>query len=371
MSLAVLKSIAEYVAITTSVDPARILVDKPNLAQAPDASIVVSSTGSGSEIASLVNNATTEIFTTAAGDSPSFLGMTWLSAKHVDAVRYFFPSGFTPPTVKLQSFDGSTWSDLPDAQTFLLVTGWNLLRPARGVGQVRGVRAVFVSGGTVIMRCAELEVYEDLRIEPRPSDWAEGGVFVTHPALDLHELDAPILTLSTIPAELVDGEIGALTREERTLFALGIHCQTEEQLERHRRWAELVLELAQSPEPDGNYTAGLPLRGIRHPLTPTGSGDWWSSGQPRWYASPAPVVYVDGTVTAPTATDLTRGRVKLSGVLASADMRADFTCGVWPFSVRGFVRSTIDSPAQIQHAHNSYLTLESVGHFRAVQDALV
>jgi hypothetical protein len=371
VSLALLKSIAEYVANTTTVDPAAILVDKQNLAQSSDSAVTVSSTAAGSEIAFLVNSAISEAFATNTGDVPCFVGITWSTSRLVDAVRFHWPSGTTPPTVKLQSWDGA-WTDLPDAETWLLASGWNLLWPARGIGSVRGVRVVYVSGGAaVILRCSELEVYEDLRIEPRPSDWAAGGVFVTHPELDLHDLDVPILTLSTIPGELVDGEIGAVTREERTLFALGIHCATEEQLEKHRRWAQLILELAQSPEADGSLTAGLPLRGIRHPLTPTGTGDWWSSGQPRWFTSPAPVVYVDSVITAADATDLTRGRVQMIGVAATADVRADFTCGVWPFSVRGFVRSTIESPAQIQHAHNSYLTLESVGHYRAVQDALI
>ncbi len=234
---------------------------------------------------------------------------------------------------------------------------------------------VYVSGGDdVRLRCSEFEAYSDLRVEPRPMDWASGGIHVLHTDLDLSYLDPDgggLVTVGEGPTDQSDGEIGAYTVEERAALFVGLHAKNEDVLDRHRTWAQLALELAMSPDRDGNLLPGIPLRGLRYRLTPIAGGAWWSSGQPGWYVSPAPVVYVAGTVTAPTTIDYGRGRVELTGVANTVDVRADFTAGVWQYSVVTVTPAMIETPAQILHRHNVYLALQAVGQYRAVQDALI
>lgn len=365
----VLKSVARYLADQASIDLDAVLAYRPNEAQARDAGVVVSS-GNVGDLSPIVDLVTSAAFATGVGDNPCFIGVQFQTQRAIDAVRYYWPAGSTAPTVKLQTFDGTTWADVAGSNSFALVTGWNTLR--LGVGAyAKGVRVVYVSGGSAVqLRCSELEAYVDLRIEPRPSDWAAGGIFVLHPDLDLSTMQASVVTVGALPLDEESGETGGGTRLEHAMVVVGLHCSSEDVLDRWRRWAVSVLNLSSSPDRDGLSTPGLPLRGIGYPLTPIAGGSWWTGQQGGWFASPAPTVTVGGVSTAPQTIDYVRGRVEMPGVASTADVRADFTCGVWSFGVTNVQRAVVETPAQLLHRHNAYLLLESDAQFRDTIDAV-
>lgn len=366
--LSALKSVALYLRDTAEIDLDALMLSAPNLAQQWDSTPISSTVGLA--LWPILDNRTDVAAVTNVGDSPCYFGVTYAYALLIDAVRFWWPTGVTPPTVKLQTFDGTTWTDAGGANSFTLVEGKNVLR--LGVSAyAKGVRVVYVSGGTgVQLRCAEFEVYSDLRIEPRPIDWAAGGVFAVHPDLELSSIDVACATVAELPADPESGEVGGGTRIDNLTLAIGIHCASEDQLDRHLRWARSVLDLALAPDRDGNLRSGLPLRGVGYPLTKIAGGNWWTGQQGGWFTSPAPTVTVDGVATIPTTIDYGRGRVEVAGASQLQDVRADFACGVWSFGVTSVQRAVVDTPAALLHRHNAYLVLESEGQFRDAQDAL-
>ncbi|MFB3910426.1 MAG: hypothetical protein ACE15D_18710 [Candidatus Eisenbacteria bacterium] len=370
--LALLKSVAAYLSETTLIGPGQRLSQLVNEATRGDAAAISSSAATGSELAWLTDGQAGQAFATDVDDDPCYVGLTWSALLWLDGIRFRWPAGSTPPTVKLQTWDGASWADESGSPSHLLVAGWNMLTLLVSA-RVRGIRVVYVSGGDdVRLRCSEIEAYQDLRSEPRPTSWASGSVHAVHPDSDLSHLvkDAAVVTVGAVASELGIGEQGSLSHEERPTVWVGIHARSEEELALHLRWARLALGLASSMERDGSYSPGLPLRGIQHPLIPVAGGDWWSSGQREWYDTPAPVVRVEGVVTEPTTIDYGRGRVELPGVSDSANVRADFVCGVWPFALRTLQGSTIESVAQMLHRHNAYLSLEGESWYRPVASAI-
>lgn len=369
MSLMVRKSVAAYIDGATQVDLSQLYPYKPNLAQMREATPVASSVASG-ELGLILNNATTEAMATNDLDSPCFIGVTWTLTVLVDALRYYWPSGTAAPLVKIQTYNGTSWSDETGAPTHQLAVGWNLLRLDVSVS-VRGVRLVYVSGGAAtVMKCSEIEAYSDLRVEPRPTDWPSGAIHVLHPEMDLSYLQAACITIGEQETSHDIGEVGAYSTREAAMVFVGIHAPTEDAMQRYRSWVETILGLAVSPDSDGVLHPGIPLRAVQQRLTPIAGGNWWSSGQPVWHASPAPVVRVAGVVTAPARTDLGRGRVELTGVASSADVRADFTCGVWTYDLRAVSPSMPESPAGLLHLHNVYVALEGAVQFRPWERAI-
>jgi hypothetical protein len=365
--LHVLKSIAAYLEATTSFD---VFASTPCMPSLGAGATPGSSAIASGSVGMLVDSETSAAIVTTT--SSAYVELTWSAAKNVDGIRYYWPAGATAPTVKVRGRVGVTWLDITGSTAVALAVGWNTIRFT--VSQaIDGVRVQYVSGGNdAAMRCSELGAYDDLRIEPAPSDFGDGGFYVLHPDLDLTDADVaiPLITIGDTAQNYDVGELGNLTRQDRLSAIIGLHCASEDQLDRHTHWAKMILDAALSPDSAGTLYPGIPLRGLRYPLANISGGDWWSSGQKGWFASPAPVVRVGGVITAATQTDPWRGRVLLTGTSHTADVRADFTCGVFDFIVKGSVRAGIESPAQILHRHNAYLILESDTQFHAVQDAL-
>lgn len=209
----------------------------------------------------------------------------------------------------------------------------------------------------------------EARVISKPSDYAAGGVKVTHPELDLSELLIPLVTVTVDdegdePAAIGAGEISATFPA-----AVGVHCMTESQLELHGRWTRHILELAWSTAPEGAPWPGIPLIGELYELQFDGA--YWVSDQPNWYASPAPIVYRNGAIVVGPTIDLVHGKVTIAGSVATDRVQATFTAGIWSFTTKAVGRPDIETPAKLQHRHNFYFLLEGEAFVRAPGHGIV
>lgn len=370
--LTVLKSLAGYLRDAATVDMDALPVYKPNQSQRREADASCSAT-SGPLNAVLDLSTETSVVVTEQGGL-TWIGYTWAAPLiHVDAIRYYWPAGSGAwPVVKVQvqTSSGGAWSDETGAPGTQLSQGWNVIR-LRASRDVYGVRVVRVSGGAdTNLICSELEFYQDLRVIHRPGDWAGGGVWVLHSDLNLQDKVPALVTVGAVEAVQETGDTGGFTTSDRLMAFVGIHCETEDQLERHARWCELVLANAYARDVAGRLSPGIPVRAELYRLTYDGSL-WWTSGQSGWLTTPAPVVRLAGAVVTPDEIDYGRGHVRLTGTTAASDVRADFTAGVWEFTFRVLARGDIEAPAQIRHRHNLFLALESGAEYRSVVDSII
>lgn len=370
--LHIVKSVTQYLRETTEIDLSRMLAHYPDVAKAGDSTLVYSSITAGGEPAWLLDSATGQFVSTVEGDSPCFIGVTWPESRPIDAIRVHWPTGETPVSVvKLQTWDGSVWTDA-GATTFALAEGWNLLRlPIARYAS--GVRLAYVSGRSASrLFASELEVYEDMRLEPRPSLWPPNErVFV---AFDEREIDGKTLPLVTLYKGELDREAmgqGMSGVDDQGVVVVQLYARSEDELEVLRRWTCAVLDLAIATTREGLVVwGGVPVKAVNYPLSLISGGEWWSSQQRGWFASPAPVVRVGNVVTAPTQTDYVRGRVELDGVSASADVRADFTCDVWTFLLEEPVYLAPQSHGDALTRHSCQIALRGAAQSRSYLDAV-
>lgn len=381
MLLHTMKSIADYLRNTSSIDMLTHGSDDQNLAMLDDATLVVQSSAVTQRPSAVLLDGSLLLpyhFNYSNGDPP-YIGCTWATEKSVDGLRFFVGTvgANAPMHWKLQTYDDVMWND-EDGSPITTIAGfaqWCTMRLQQRQ-RVFGIRAIRTDALTFLgLSVSELDVRERMDTVYRPACWPDdSNVVVCTNTTDLSDrsIDDPLITVSSVDITAEDSEIGGFGKIERTVVYVGVHAASEDMQDQLARWVRLVLESAQAATQDGSITtSAIPLRAFSYPLVYSGeSVPWWTSGQHDWLTSPAPVVYAGGNVIAPDAIDYGRGRVKYAAS-ANTDMRADFTVGAFEFEVAAVVRTVAGEVAQVQHLHNVYLSLESSMQVRDTANTLL
>ena len=373
--LALANSVAHYLDTTAALDMSVLARFHENQMNVLGATLIYSSAAANSEPFSLRDIRTDSTFSTGTTDNPCFVGVTWSTARKADHVRVYSTSAMVVnlQNLRLNGQGTPTWYAMPEigaVAQYSLVPGWNELHLPFSINCL-GVRVVYdrTQGGTAQLTFGELEVYQDLRSFTRFSGWAPGGVWVVHPDLALDDQELTAVSIRGLTDANLGAGLGIDDVLQDDAVIVGFHCPSEDSLQRHKAWATTALSLSLSLNKSGVYVAGIPLWGLDHKLELQPDG-WWDSGQADWYSTPAPVVTVAGEAVTPAAIDYGRGRVQLQGVSGSAEVRADFICGVWSFEIQSFVPTGPSSPEQVRSRHNAFLLLRSSQQFQSLRESL-
>lgn len=356
------KSVAAYLTSTTTLDFTALPSAGPNLAIAADGTLVSSALSAGSLGALIDGNASTSC--TLSSASPSYVGVTWTAARDVAALR--IKTSGAVASVSVDTYDGATWTTVDTITIASSTAATYRLSPAAA-----GVYGVRIAKSAASFGVYDFTVLADGRLEPRPLAWPS-TVTVLHADSNLSQASAPLVTVHAVEEVAADDGIGDFSVLQDTTVFVGVHGTTEDQVQLLGRWAEMVLLNAAVTDEAGTYRTGIPLALSQSPMTKTATGNWWSSGQPGWYAGTTVTVTVDGATVTPTTKDYVQGRVELgSAPLSTADVRVSVRVGVWECDVERVVRADVETLAQIPFRHALYYALRSPLHSRSSTGLLV